>query len=105
MHNQPKSAHDPPLDEPRAGEGRDTRQGRSRVDLGRGVGPHGRSVSPGRPSNRTCGLPRIRLSTDMPVVVTRSGFAGARASARGRVGSGANAYLYVMNDRPEVEFA
>jgi hypothetical protein len=39
MHNQPKSAHDPPLDEPRAGKRRDTRQGRSRVDLGRGVGP------------------------------------------------------------------
>ena len=51
------------------------RPGDALVQLGR-LGarcrPFDRSVSPSRPPNRTCALPRIRLSTDMPVLIRRS---------------------------------
>jgi hypothetical protein len=51
--------------------------------------PYGRSVSLGRPPNRTCALPRIRLSTGMPVFMRRSrSFATVSRSARRGSGSG-----------------
>jgi hypothetical protein len=40
--------------------------------LGARLRSFGRSVSPSRPPNRTCALPRIRLSTGMPVLIRRS---------------------------------